>query len=115
MNIQNLIRNWKTTSAGLTMIAGSIIHLVFKLLAHSSDEATWNITVIGIIGGMGLILAGDASASADAKQVETMQRQMAAVPEAIDTGNTEQLKKTVAENAEAPNAPQPLVQPNQTK
>lgn len=95
VSIQNLIRNWKTTSAGLTMIAGSIIHLVFKMLAHSADEATWNISIIGIIGGVGLILAGDASASADAKQLETVKRQMAAVPQAIDTGDTTLLKKDV--------------------
>jgi uncharacterized membrane protein (DUF106 family) len=81
------------------MIAGSIIHLVFKIIAHSADEPTWNITVIGIIGGFGLILAGDASASADAKQLETVQRQMAAVPEAIDTGDTGQLKKTVTDQS----------------
>lgn len=61
--MKNLLNNWKTTSAGILMIAGSIIHLVFQLKAHTANENTWTIAVTGVVGGAGLLLAGDASAS----------------------------------------------------
>ena len=61
--IKNLLANWKTTSAGLIMISGSIIHLVFSIRAHTANENTWTIAITAIIGGIGLLLAGDASAS----------------------------------------------------
>jgi hypothetical protein len=62
--IKNLIANWKTTSAGLLMISGSVIHLIFSIRAHTANENTWTIAVTAIIGGLGLLVAGDASQSA---------------------------------------------------
>lgn len=59
--IKNLIANWKTTSAGLIMIGGSIIHLVFAVRAKTANENTWTMTLTGIVGGVGLLAAGDAS------------------------------------------------------
>jgi hypothetical protein len=61
--VKNLLANWKTTSAGLVMIAGSIIHLVFSARSGTANENTWTITITSVIGGVGLLLAGDASAS----------------------------------------------------
>ena len=61
--IQRLITNWKTTSAGIIMIAGSIVHLVFSVKASNANENTWTITITAIVGGLGLLLAGDATAS----------------------------------------------------
>jgi len=63
MNWKNLIANWKTTSAGATMIIGSTVHLVFAVKAGNANENTWTISLTAIVGGIGLILAGDASNS----------------------------------------------------
>lgn len=57
--IQNLIRNWKTTSAGLLLIGGSVIHLCFSF--HTADEATWTASFTAVLGGLGLMFAGDAN------------------------------------------------------
>ena len=62
--IQNLLANWKTTSAGLTMIVGSTVHLIFQVRAGTANENTWTISLTAIIGGIGLLVAGDASAPA---------------------------------------------------
>ena len=59
--LKNLAANWKTTSAGLVLIAGSVIHLVFAARAGHADESTWNSAVVGIVGGLGLLAAGDAA------------------------------------------------------
>lgn len=45
------------------MIIGSVIHLVFAAKSHTADENTWTISVTAIVGGLGLIFAGDASHS----------------------------------------------------
>jgi len=64
--MQNLLKNYKTTSAGLLMALGAIVHLVFAIKAHTADENTWTITIGAVLGGIGLIFAGDASASTTA-------------------------------------------------
>lgn len=109
MNIQNLLKNWKTTSSGIASISASVIHLIFSIRNGTANEQAWEATILGILVGCGLLFAGDASQSADASQVATLQRQVAAVPAAIETGNTSLLKKTVAEDSAAPNTPQPIV------
>jgi hypothetical protein len=61
--IQKLFAHWKTTSAGLLMILGSVVHLVFSVRAHTADENTWTISLTAIIGGIGLMFSGDAANS----------------------------------------------------
>jgi len=64
--IKSLLSNWKTTSAGVIMIAGAIIHLAFSIHAKTANENTWTIAITSIVGGLGLLVAGDASQSAPA-------------------------------------------------
>jgi hypothetical protein len=68
---QNLLANWKTTSAGLAMIAGSVIHLIFKIKSKTADESTWNTTVLAVLAGVGLLAAGDAAKSVTKEQADT--------------------------------------------
>ncbi len=68
----NLLKNWQTTSVGLTMIIGSVVHLVFASKAGTATEGVWTASFTAIVGGAGLILAGDAKASAQAHE-ETKQ------------------------------------------
>jgi hypothetical protein len=82
--IKNLLTNWKTTSAGLGMIATAVIHLVFAIRKGSADESLWTTTFLAVMGGAGLVAAGDAATSQ--KQVEETKAQ---VKEAIETGHTE--------------------------
>ena len=63
MNMTKLLNNWKTTSAGVTMISGAVVHLVFACKNGTSNENTWTITIVAVVGGLGLIFAGDASGS----------------------------------------------------
>ena len=46
------------------MIGGSIVHLVFAVKAGTANENTWTLTITAVVGGLGLIFAGDASQSA---------------------------------------------------
>lgn len=61
LNLDNLIAHWKTTSAGLVMISGGVIHLVFQIRAHTADENAWTIAIGATLGGLGLIFAADSN------------------------------------------------------
>ena len=71
IDTSKILTNWKTTSAGLTSIIGSTIHLIFMIRANTADENTWNTTALAWIVGVGLILAGDAGASVEKSSVHT--------------------------------------------
>lgn len=90
--IKNLTTNWKTTSAGLAMIISSVIHLVFAVSHKTADEATWTTALMGIVGGIGLLAAGD-SATSSANHDETKQA-LTALAQAVKSGDTAVLNKT---------------------
>ena len=69
--IKNLLANWKTTSAGVLMIGGSIIHLVYAIIQKTDNENTWTITLGAILGGLGLMFAGDAGATPPSTPTKT--------------------------------------------
>lgn len=82
--MRNLITNWKTTSAGMAIIITSIVHLVFSVRAKTADEAAWTTALIGVVTGVGLLLAGDGSKSVQAHEetkaaLADLQNQVAAV------------------------------------
>jgi len=66
--IQQLLKNWKTTSAGFLLIGGSVIHLAFCIKARAADESVWTITLASITGGLGLMFAGDANVPSQTTQ-----------------------------------------------
>lgn len=63
MTIQSLAANWKTTSAGLSLIFGATVHIIYAIKSGTVNENSWMIFGAGIIGGIGLLVAGDAAKS----------------------------------------------------
>jgi len=61
MNAQNMLKNWKTTSAGIAAITTAVVHLVYSIKAGTANEAAWEVAITGILIGIGLLFAGDAS------------------------------------------------------
>lgn len=53
------MKNWKTTSAGITLIATGIISVIFALKAGALNEATITGVVTAILGGIGLLFGAD--------------------------------------------------------
>jgi peptidoglycan/LPS O-acetylase OafA/YrhL len=60
--MSHILQNWKTSGAGVTMIALAIVHLVYEIIQGSANETTWTRAITATVGGVGLIFAGDASA-----------------------------------------------------
>jgi uncharacterized membrane protein YhiD involved in acid resistance len=58
--LKNLLTNWKTTSAGLTMIVGAVVHIIYALHSRSLTESDCTGSLLAIIGGIGFLAAGDA-------------------------------------------------------
>jgi len=90
--IKNLLTNWKTTSVGLGMIIGSVVHLIFAVKEHNATEGVWTASLGTIVGGVGLLAAGDASKSQTKDEAAVVK---SATVEAIKTGNTDRLENPV--------------------
>ena len=52
-------KSWKTTSAGILMIVGAIVGLVFAFINHSINEANVMGALTAVVGGVGLLVAKD--------------------------------------------------------
>ncbi len=86
--IKNLFTNWKTSSAGVTMIALAIVHLIYEIIQGSANETTWTRAITATVGGCGLIFAGDAAAGQ--KRTDDLKED---VKTAMNTGDTSILDK----------------------
>jgi hypothetical protein len=62
--IQNMLKNWKTTSMGLSTIIGVVVGLVFAVKAGKADATVWTVALTAILPGIGLLFSRDASAAA---------------------------------------------------
>lgn len=62
--IKHLFTNWKTTSAGITLIAGAVVHIVFMFQKDQAiSETDVMVTIGSVLGGIGMLAAGDADKS----------------------------------------------------
>lgn len=98
--MNNLLKNWRTTSLGLTSIAGALVNLVFAIKKGSADQTIWMISITNIFGGIGLILAGDGAQSAAAHEetkqlVAGLDAKISATQTAVKTGDTSFIDKPV--------------------
>ena len=62
MSLHSFLSNWKTTSAGLALIAGALGD-VLTSASHGTLSPNLSADLTALVGGVGLIFAGDASAS----------------------------------------------------
>lgn len=58
--MNQLLKNWKTTSAGISVLVASLTGLWFKRMAL--DETTVVAGVTGILTGLGLMFGADGGA-----------------------------------------------------
>lgn len=82
------IKNWRTTSAGLTLVITNGVHLVIAARAGTANENTWVLSLTGILTGVGFLVAGDAAQSSS--QADTLAEQ---VKTAINTSDTSHITK----------------------
>jgi hypothetical protein len=61
------MKNWKTTSMGISMIIGSIVGFYFAWKSNTLNEATVTACVTSLLGGIGLVLGKDAGVTGTQK------------------------------------------------
>ena len=83
--MKHIFANWKTTSLGITTIGGAAIHLAFQIRNHTADENAYTFALGALVLGVGLLFAGDASASQPAKPAEPPTDGPALPPSNTDT------------------------------
>lgn len=91
--MNKIFTNWQTTSAGSIMALTAIIHLAFACKAGIATEGVWCTAVVEIIGGIGLIAAGDGNKSVSQNELAEVSQ---AVATAVETGDTSIILKTDA-------------------
>lgn len=103
MNMKNLFLNWKTSSAGLALIVSGFVHIAYCIYHKSMSETDMTTTLLSILGGIGLIAAGDAAVSATKVEMSNVNSKVDATATAVKTtaeaaaaGNTELLKKAAS-------------------
>lgn len=62
------MKNWKTTSVGITAIVGGVVRLIFAIKNHEFTEEAITTSVGGILGGIGLIFAKDSNVTGGTTQ-----------------------------------------------
>ena len=59
------MKNWKTTSAGITLIVTGAVSFIFALKAGALNEATITGVFTAILGGIGLVFGADSNGTAE--------------------------------------------------
>lgn len=67
--IKQLLNNWKTSAAGLTIVITAVVHMVYAIHNHALSEPDCAGSLIAVVTGLGFVFAGDSSASASASNV----------------------------------------------
>ncbi len=111
----------KTNLGGAILIAGKTLMGVGVLTQLAQFAPNTNVppallSIMWYVALLGFIVSAigegfTAYFSADSHDVETLKGQLASVPSAIESGNTEQLRKSVSNNAVTQNNPQPSEAP----
>ena len=57
-----MFKNWKTTSAGLTLIIGAVVTIVYSAKAGAVTQEVLMGAVAAVLGGVGLLFAKDSDA-----------------------------------------------------
>lgn len=61
--LAGMFRNWKTSSVGVGFAVTGIVHLIFALKSKTLTEQSVVTEIMSILGGIGLVAAGDAAAT----------------------------------------------------
>ena len=65
--MKNFSASWKTTSAGLLSICGSIVGFIFAVIHHQVTEAVVMACITGVVTGIGLLTAKDGDVTGGTK------------------------------------------------
>ena len=62
------MKNWKTTSTGITMVVAGLVGLYYAVKTGNVNEASITASLGSILGGIGLIFAKDSNVTGGTTQ-----------------------------------------------
>ena len=105
--IKNILTHWRTSLPGFTALVTSVVGLVALIINHNATQATVIAAITGIFTGLGLLFSqdytqGDKAHAESQAQIAELQLRSNLAPNAIDTGDTSQLRRVPMTPAAVP-------------
>ncbi len=118
--IKNILTHWRTSLPGFTALITSVVGLGALIINHTATQATVIAALTGIFTGLGLLFSQDytqgAKAHAESQaQIAELQLRSNIVPNAIESGDTSQLRRIPITPASTPPVnppPAPVAEPS---
>ena len=102
MNVQSMLKNWKTTTMGVASILAGTPLIIAAIKARSTDPVAYTPGVTAIVTGLGLLFAGDGDKSASKDDHAALQQQINDTQKAVVSGDTTIITRVQAENQPKP-------------
>lgn len=105
--IKNIFTHWRTSLPGVTMIVTSSVSLGAMIINHTCTQVAVTTCILGILGGIGLLYSqdytvGDKAHAESQAQIAELQLRSNIVPNAIESGDTSQLRRAPITPATVP-------------
>jgi hypothetical protein len=112
--IKNILTHWRTSLPGFTALVTSLVTLGAMIINHNANQAAVIASLTGAFTGLGLLFSQDytqgAKAHAESQaQIAELQLRSNIVPNAIESGDTSQLRRVPMTPAAVPPPPIPPV------
>lgn len=117
--IKNIFTHWRTSAPGVAMIVTSSVSLAAMIINHTCTQAAVTACILGIFGGIGLLCSQDFAVGEKAnaesqQQIAELQQRSNFVPNAIESGDTSQLRRVPITPAAVSTDVAPIAKPTPT-
>ncbi len=105
--IKNIFTHWRTTAPGVAAIVTGVVTFVALIIDHQLTAVVATSLIMGILTGVGLLYSQDYTQGAKAheesqKQIAELQLRSNLAPNAIESGDTSQLRRVPMTPAAVP-------------
>lgn len=105
--IKNIFTHWRTSAPGVLSIVTGVVTLISLIIDHTLTQATATSLIMGILGGIGLLFSqdytqGEKAHAESQAQIAELQLRSNIVPNAIESGDTSELRRVPITPAAVP-------------
>ena len=105
--IKNIFTHWRTSAPGVLAIVTGVVTFVSLAIEHTLTQPVATSLIMGILSGIGLLYSqdytqGEKAHAESQAQIAELQLRSNIVPNAIDSGDTSQLRRVPMTPAAVP-------------
>ncbi len=117
--ITNIFTHWRTSAPGVLAIVTGVVTFVSLIIDHHLTQATATSLIMGILTGVGLLYSqdytqGEKAHAESQAQIAELQLRSNLAPNAIESGDTSQLRRAPMTPAAVPPPAIPVADPPKT-